>query len=92
VISKLFLDTPIANQIWRLFREIEDEMQLRAPLNMYTAGEAAMHLYDGVRAPMNVDAVLDVSSSRRMAFTGPSNAPRSLWPLRMTGSGRCASW
>lgn len=36
--AKLFLDTEIAQQVWQLFREIEEEMQLRAPLNMYLAG------------------------------------------------------
>lgn len=57
--AKLFLETEIAQEIWQLFREIEEEMQLRAPLNMYLAGGAAMHLYDGERVPRDVDAIVD---------------------------------
>ncbi|QHE83389.1 hypothetical protein [Hydrogenophaga sp. BPS33] len=57
--AKLFLETEVAHEVWQLFREIEAEMQLREPLNMYLAGGAAMHLYDGDRVPKDVDAIVD---------------------------------
>lgn len=48
--------TALAEGLRELFRQLEERLSLRSPLNVYLAGEMAIHLYTASRVTTDVDA------------------------------------
>jgi hypothetical protein len=48
--------TALANALRDLFRQLEERLSLRSPLNVYLAGGMAVHLYTASRVTTDVDA------------------------------------
>jgi hypothetical protein len=48
--------TALANGLRELFRQLEERLSLRSPMNVYLAGGMAVHLYTGNRVTTDVDA------------------------------------
>lgn len=50
------MHTPLAAGLRELFRQLEERLLLRQPLNVYIAGGMAVHLYTADRVTTDVDA------------------------------------
>jgi len=48
--------TALADGLRELFKQLEDRLALRDPLNVYLAGGMAVHLYTASRVSTDVDA------------------------------------
>jgi len=48
--------TALANALRELFRQLEERLSLRNPMNVYLAGGMAVHLYTASRVTTDVDA------------------------------------
>ncbi len=57
--GKLYLDTGLARGLAQLFQELEQQLGLQRPVNVYLAGGMAAHLYTGSRFTTDVDAEFD---------------------------------
>lgn len=55
-VGRLHLDTGLARALATLFHDLERELQLQQPVNVYLAGGMAVHLYTGNRFTTDVDA------------------------------------
>lgn len=53
---KFQLHTPLAHGLRELFKQLEERLLLRKPLNVYLAGGMAVHLYTASRVTTDVDA------------------------------------
>lgn len=48
--------TALAEGLRKLFKQLEERLSLRSPVNVYLAGGMAVHLYTASRVTTDVDA------------------------------------